>query len=282
MAFPFEPNKQSKGHVFYDIRMELPGFETVSDATKESQIRQNILTKGGHSDLAEKLFECGWNCDCTSPACPQCSRTHRRGFYHAARTLSNQYDEANQQAVTLAYYSEAITSEELEDFDPKQIKDRLRQQLVRCDFQNPVIGGLELDYHDDIDLWIPHFHLLVLDDARALETLRKQRARKEKRPTRTTSSPTSRPMLVQSLKNPSKQLSYLCKQRWQLIRSYPDPVTGKRRTKKYRLEQYEFILALAVLDGYTFSDLMFTYKVRVNSNEFRLIPSVFEEKGETM
>jgi len=283
MAFPFEPNKQRKRRPFYDIRKDLPGFETIAAVKKESQTRQASLIIEGNYTLAAKLADCATFYRCMSPACPRCVRINRRGFYHAATVLSKQYNRAHQRIVTVIYYSEAMTSEQLEYFIPSTLKDRLRQQLVRCGFQNPVAGGLELDYHEDIGLWIPHLHLLVVDNIKALETLRKRYLAKEKRPT-SDSTPegyTSRPMLVQVLKNPPKQLSYLCKQRWQLIRPYEDLEKGKRKTRKLRLKKNEFIQSLTVLDSYTFSDLMFTFKVRVNCNEFRVTPSVCEKKDET-
>ncbi|MBX3617242.1 hypothetical protein [Nitrosomonas sp.] len=281
MAFPFTPNKQSKSRHFYDIRTDLPNFETLEDAKKESQIRQKALIKGGYHDLAEKLADCAQDYRCESPACPRCVRHNRRGFYDAAAALSKQHDRANQRTVTLIYYSEAMTNEELESFDPNRLTERVRKQLTRSGFQNPVIGGLELDYHEDIDLWIPHFHLLVTNDIEPLEILREKYFRKEKRPTSkgTHTTPTSRPMMVQRLKRPPKQLSYLCKQRWQSISAYIAIVTGKRRTDKHRLETYKFILSLIVLDSYTFSDLMILYKVRVVNNEFKVSPSVYELKG---
>ena len=105
MAFPFNLNQLSKGPVFYDIREDLPGFETIADVDKESQIRQKALikrglVKRGYIDLAEKLFEGGGDdYHCMSPACPRCVRINRQGFYHAATTLSNQYDEANQRLI---------------------------------------------------------------------------------------------------------------------------------------------------------------------------------------
>lgn len=232
MAFPFEPNKQRRRRPFYDIRADLPNFETIAAVKKESQIRQASLIKGCNHTLATKLADCDRITDyrCMSPACPKCVRHNRRGFYHAATVLSKQYNRANQRTVTLIYYSEAMTNEQLEDFDPGRLKERGRKQLTRCGFQNPVTGDLELDYHEDIGLWIPHFHLLVVDDIPALEKLRKRYLAKEKRPA-SNSTPegyTSRPMLVQDLKHPPEQLSYLCKQRWQLIRPYEDPETGKQ------------------------------------------------------
>lgn len=171
-----------------------------------------------------------------------------------------------------------MTSKELKDFDPNRLTERLRKQLTRCGFLNPVIGGLELDYHEDIGLWIPHFHLLVVDDTEPLITLRKKHFKKEKRPASkgTHTTPTSRAMMIQGLKHPPEQLSYLCKQRWQLIRPYEDPETDKRKTRKLRLKGYKFILSLTVLDSYTFSDLMLLYRVRVVNNEFRVTPSVCE------
>lgn len=281
MAFPFTPNKQSKNRRFYDIRNDLPNFETIEDAKKESQIRQKALIKGGYHDLAGKLADCAADYRCESPACPKCVRHNRRGFYHAATALSKQHDMANQRTVTLIYHSEALTSEELKDFNPNRLTERVRKQLTRCGFQNPVIGGLELDYHEDIELWIPHFHLLVTNDTEPLEILREKYLAKEKRPPSksTHTTPTSRPMMVQKLKRPPKQLSYLCKQRWQSICAYIDSFKGKRRTDKHRLETYKFILSLIVLDSYTFSDLMILYKVRVVNNEFKVSPSVCELKG---
>jgi hypothetical protein len=282
MSFPFEPNKQSRRRPFYDIRKDLPGFETIAAVKKESQIRQASLIKVGNHQLAAKLADCAIYCRCMSPACPLCVRINRRGFYHAATRLSKRHKMANKRIVTLIYYSEAMTSEQLEDFYPNRLKERVRKQLTRCGFQNPVIGGLELDYHEDIGLWVPHLHLLVVDDIPALKTLRKRYLAKEKRPTSdsTPESYISRPMLEQDLNDPPEQLSYLCKQRWHLIRTYKNPETGKRRTRKLRLKKNEFIQSLTVLDSYTFSDLMFTFKVRVNCNEFRVAPSVCERKGE--
>jgi len=207
MAFPFTPNRQSKSRHFYDIKTDLPNFETEEDAAHESQIRQKALIKGGYHDLAEKLADCAEDYRCASPACPQCVRIHRRGFYHAATELSKQYDLVNQRIVTLIYYSEAMTNEGLMNFDPKQLTGRTYKQLVRCGFKNPVIGGLELDYHEDIGLWIPHFHLLVVDDISPLVTLRKKHFKKEKRPASESmhTTPTSRAMMVQELKHPPQQ-----------------------------------------------------------------------------
>lgn len=278
MAFPFNLKQVRRNLDFYDIKKDLPNFETIEDAINESQIRQKALIKGGYHDLAEKLADCTKDYRCESPACPQCVRHNRRGSYHAAAVLSEQYDLANQRTVTLICYSEAMTNEELENFDPNRLKEKVRKQLTRCGFENPVIGGLELDYHEDIGLWIPHFHLLVVDDAEPLITLRKKHFKKEKRPT-SDNPPTSyisRSMMVQELKHPPEQLSYLCKQRWQSICAYIDIVTGKRKTRKLRLKGYKFILSLAVLDRYTFSDLMLLYRVRIVNNEFRVTPSVCE------
>ncbi|MBS0298567.1 MAG: hypothetical protein JSR32_01320 [Proteobacteria bacterium] len=283
MAFPFEPNKQSKKPDFYDIETDLPGFESEEDAANESQIRQNTLISEGYRSLAWDLAHCVKKRPCMSPACPQCVRHNRRGFYHAATALSKQHNSANQRTVTLIYYSEAMTSKELKDFNPNRLTERVRKQLTRCGFNYPVIGGLELDYHEDIKRWIPHFHLLVTNDIEPLEILREKYLAKEKRPPSksTHTTPTSRPMMVQRLKRPPKQLSYLCKQRWQSICAYIAIVKGKRKrkTRKLRLKGYKFILSLIVLDSYTFSDLMILYKVRVVNNEFKVSPSVCELKG---
>ena len=285
MAFPFNLNQLSKGPVFYDIREDLPGFETIADADKESQIRQTALFKRGlvnrvYNDLAEKLFEGGGDdYHCMSPACPRCVRVNRQGFYHAATTLSNQYDEANQRLITLVYYSDVMTTKQLMGFDYTRIEQRLYKQLERCGFKHPVIGGLELDFNEDIKRWVPHFHLLAVNDVEAIEKLRGY-FKKEKRSMSSVdpfAQYISRPMLVQRLKNPSKQISYLCKQRWQSIHAYRDK-DGKRRTSKRRLDERRFPQSLRLLDQFSFSDLLFLYKARVISNEI-IGASCQREKG---
>ena len=285
MAFPFNLNQLSKGPVFYDIREDLPGFETIADVDKESMIRQTALFKRGlvnrvYNDLAEKLFEGGGDdYHCMSPACPRCVRVNRQGFYHAAMTLSNQYNVINQRTFTLVYYSEAMTTGQLIAFNPARLQQRLRQQLIRCGFKHPVIGGLELDYNEDIQRWVPHFHLLAVNDVEAIEKLRGYFT-KEKRSMSSVDPSAqyiSRPMLVQRLKNPSKQISYLCKQRWQSIHVYRDK-DGKRRTSKRRLDERRFPQSLRLLDQFSFSDLLFLYKARVISNEI-IGASCQREKG---
>jgi len=281
MRFPFNLNlnQLSKDPDFNDIREDLSGFESKQECIKESQIRQKALITGGYHELAEKLAKCTGDYRCMSPACPQCSRTHRQGFYHAATTLSNQYNEANQRTVTLVYYTEVMTTKQLKKFDPARLQQRLRKQLVRCDFRRPVIGGLEIDYNEDIQRWVPHFHLLVVDDVEALEKLRGY-FKKEKRSmssVATSAQYISRPMLVQSLKDSPKQLSYLCKQRWQSIHAYRDK-DGKRRTSKRRLDKKRFPLSLRILDQLSFSDLLFLYKARVSGNEI-MSTSCQREKG---
>lgn len=127
MAFPFEPNKQRRRRPFYDIQAVLPGFETIAAVNKESQIRQASLIIEGNHQLAEKLADCIKDCRCMSPACPKCVRINRRGFYHAATVLSKRHKTVNKRIVTLIYFSAAMTSEELEEFNPSTLKDRLRQ-----------------------------------------------------------------------------------------------------------------------------------------------------------
>ena len=172
-----------------------------------------------------------------------------------------------------------MTTRQLIAFNPARLQQRLRKQLIRCGFKHPVIGGLELDFNEDIKLWVPHFHLLAVNDVEAIEILRGY-FKKEKRsmsPTDPSAQYISRPMLVQRLKNPSKQISYLCKQRWQSIHAYRDK-DGKRRTSKRRLDERRFPLSLRILDQFSFSDLLFLYKARVISNEI-IGASCQREKG---
>lgn len=275
MRCPLPPNHR-KRLMFHDIEHDLEGFETPEDCGHESQIRQKMLCKSGRSDdraLAQKLADCGPKDRCGSAACPHCCREQRRDIYDQTVTISKQFPKKNQYVVTLVLYSEAMTSMQLRELDIGRMKDRLRQQLVRSGFKNPVMGGLEFDFHEDIELWILHFHLIVLDDEEPIEKLRKY-YQKEKRPsTKANVGRISRPMLVQRLENVPEQISYLCKQRPQSIRPYQDE-DGVWRTRKLRLSDKRSCLVLRVLDRVGFNGLLFLYKSRQVGGEVRMALSV--------
>ena len=148
--------------------------------------------------------------------------------------------------------------------DPKIYKQRLYQQLKRAGFNGPVIDYFDIDYHPEIGLWLPHFHFLVLDEDPPVDEL-KRRFYSKKIFIENRSTDTNRPVVVQEVKDPAQQISYLFKSYWSRVEAYD--VRGQRRTKKYRLMPSELRLSLRVMDRVGFSGFLFLYKVRYKGNQ---------------
>tara|TARA_R110000782_G_scaffold30891_4_gene76567 strand:- start:3652 stop:4467 length:816 start_codon:yes stop_codon:yes gene_type:complete len=234
-------------------------FETVNEVNNRSSLRQKVLSKSSRDDciqLSDKLYACNYE-PCCSAACPRCFRCYRRWFYAEVCHLYEQYDEAY--SLTIIYYDECLTSKELYKYDPKTLKDRLRQQLKRSGFKQPVIGCLEIDYHPEINRWLPHFHLLVLGDPIPVIALRRNFKKNIQVKGRT--SKANRPVHVRIIKNKEKQLSYLCKSYWSRVEAYTNK-QGKRQTRKVALKSKQLQLSLLVLDRMGYSGLLFLYGVR--------------------
>lgn len=176
-------------------------------------------------------------------------------------------------ALTVIYYDECLTSKDLYRFDPDGIKNRLRKQLERSGFKQPMIGCLEVDYHSELKKWLPHFHLLVLGDPAPVTALRRYFKKHIEIKGRTTS--VNRPVHMSVIKNKEKQLSYLCKSYWTHVVAYTDE-HGKRRTRKIGLKGKQLQLSLLVLDRIGYSGLLFLYSVRRHGSE--LVNSAVSEQ----
>ena len=167
----FESNVQ-KGEK-YDITKDLDGFESNIKAESESVIRQSYLDIAINEksrELGERLALCEKDNRCGSAACPHSAREFRRSIYAESRALYEQYGMVY--IVTVVLYFDALTSKELFSMDPKLYKQRLYQQLKRAGFKGPVIGYFDIDYHTEIGRWLPHFHLLVLENDPPISELR--------------------------------------------------------------------------------------------------------------
>lgn len=121
------------------------------------------------------------------------------------------------------------------------------------------MGDYELDFHTDIQRWMPHLHLLMPRETGALKTLRK--AMKRDKNMRARAGIISRPMKSQKLKDFDEQVTYCFKGMWLEVRPYPDEA-GKRRTPKHRLPPVLLARALCKQDEMGFTGLTFTSGVR--------------------
>ncbi|OHT22715.1 hypothetical protein A3Q29_09420 [Providencia stuartii] len=248
----------------------LPNFETVKDVRQERELRIKKLTRylsKKSQKLMNKLKNCHPEYPCGSAACPECVRKHRLEMTKAVMTICSNLDEWK--SVTLIFYQDAISNDDFWGFDLNKLKRRLRRWLNDCGFSTVVIGGYEMDFHTDVRKWLPHFHLIVPNEPDAINKLRlKMRSQQNAvfRP-----NIINRPILVNNLKIPEKQISYHFKLIWWRIESiiYDETINvvrkiskRNRRTTKCRLLKKEYIQSLLMLDKIGISELTFMYKVK--------------------
>ncbi|EAT3568680.1 hypothetical protein ES756_15190 [Salmonella enterica] len=259
----------------------IPGFETREQMEKERLYRIKALLKAVRQNrnnnrdeskevrkahkkwrrqarqLKRKLEACTPEHRCGSAACPQCFRMHR--LRKLTELLPLRASMGVYRVVTLVYYDAMLTEDEINCWDHKKFRERVYKMVKRAGFRGKIVGGYELDFHTDIQRWMPHLHLLIPREPGALKTLRKAMTRDKN--IRARVGITSRPMKSQKLKDFDAQVTYCFKGMWQEVRPYPDEA-GKRRTRKHRLPPVLLARALYKQDEMGFTGLTFTSGVR--------------------
>lgn len=257
-----------------EIKRQVPKFETIEDVYEERLKRiKSLRTIGRRLDkreylkLAIKLENCWLGGPCGSAACPECFRLHRLEMIGEVLRLCKK--RKNWRGLTLIFYQDALSDSQLLQWQPNTLIARLRRWLNECGFDEMVIGGFELDFHREANKWMPHFHLIIPNDKKAIKSLRVRM--KNKRNMNARKNVINRPMLVSKLKNPMRQVSYRFKAIWWRVESiqYDDyDIQGskerkrKRWTKKYRLFRKQYVDSLIKLDSIGIAGLTFMYKVR--------------------
>jgi hypothetical protein len=138
----------------------LDGFESVHEARRRRRSLANILGNDWPK-LALRLRSCRGQDKCLSGACPLCQRRVRlRLAGHIAQHV--QSDWADWSTVTIVSDDYRYSVGHLSSFDPKKMKDRLRQQLQRSAISDvPVYGGIDIDFDVGTQRFVPHLYLIV-------------------------------------------------------------------------------------------------------------------------
>lgn len=247
-SFSYIANKvETKAHVDLELKKRVIGL--YKDGRRECSL------------LAIKLNECSDEEPCCSAACPKCFREKRIKFITEKIKLIRSLD--NWRIITLIFYENMFVDDQLMDFDVNKLKDRLRKKLERIGYKGIVVGFFDLDYHSELERWIPHFHLLANRDKEGVEELSMYMNRNKNITCR--GGVINRPILIQRLNDRVEQISYLHKLYWSRVEYYIDD-EGKRRTKKYRLRDKQHCLSLMKLDQIGFIGLEFTYGTGRHSN----------------
>lgn len=245
------------------IESLLPKFETHEKCCYENAFRVSKLfnsTRYSARVLAEKILDCDEEEPCFSLACYECLRRFRLKKISQLALFCEDYKEWK--FATFIYYDEMVS--ELSHIDIPRLKNRLYKQLHHADITDAVIGYFEVEYSIECNHWLPHFHLLV--KCRNSHTPEWERLRKlfQKQDVPNNINVIKFcPVEVKELKNPLRQIAYICKFMWQRKEVFIGK-DERRKSKKYRLPKSKFIDALLKLDSLKLVDVEFMYRVKQN------------------
>ncbi|WP_447881407.1 hypothetical protein [Serratia fonticola] len=262
--------KQNPSHIARLIRKEMPTFETLKQADVENRTRITILRRVGKKldkpdcfALADRLESCVNDYPCGSMACFRCSRQRRLRLID--KWLSFFQANPNYVMVTLVFYDEMFPNRHLFGWDLDRLKHRLRKQLERIDFEEPIVGGFEMDYHRHTQKpseseWMPHFHLLIPNDPAKLKQLHQYMLRAKNLHRR--KEKINRPMHKKQIVSAVQALTYCIKGIWWEIPHFVNAEGKLKKCPKCRLTDNVLAKSLVKLDRLTDSQLTFTMNVQ--------------------
>lgn len=239
------------------VMRKCPRFESKEQAMVEKAVRARALLNA-NPELCDILENCKAKKRCKSAACPVCFREQRVRL--VTTLLEYPQKRPKWRFVTIVMYADYLTDEQLRSFDVSKFKDKFRKLLEKAGIEGPVIGGIEPDYHESEQKWLPVLHLLVPKDKTALGVLRNLLKKRNKGHIRSAGTK-KRPMLVKKVKERGSLYTYLFKSYWVQVSIYSDKA-GKSRTMKKRLPKKQLVLSLETLHRIGFENLTFTYKVK--------------------
>jgi hypothetical protein len=150
------------------------GEETRKEMKEEKKKRNKILMTGDDENIAvgRKLDGCRKSARCKSPACPVCNFKERRKWIRGLLSLLEEHGTIY--AATIVPNKLIMKPLGLRQVNIDQVKDTLRQQIVRVGLNHAIIaGGVEVVYREKMDRVLVHLHLIIADCTRAeIEELR--------------------------------------------------------------------------------------------------------------
>jgi hypothetical protein len=226
------------------------GFETPDAADRERLGRIASLRQSPDPRallVARRLASCERGARCLSPACPYCGGRTRIWFYaEIARLfdLRGSAAAANLQLITLVHEDWIHSKSELHSFDPQVLIDRVRHQFLRAGIPDvSMFGAVHGEFDEQRTYWQPHLHLVAADMRRVhLDLIRNRYYRPSPR--------VDRPMVVQPVINPARQISYLYKSYWPMKIRYVTASGEKRSTFRRIPEPYhtQYLIKLDQFD----------------------------------
>lgn len=247
------------------LLMETDGrhaFETPAAADRERLFRIVFLRQSSDPRavaVARRLEGCVRDARCLSPACPCCFGRTRIWFYgEIARILGirGTGPVTSLKLITLVH-EDWIRPKSAATFDfcPKALIDCVRHQFRRAGIRGTtVLGAVHGEFAEQREYWQPHLHLVAEDVGQEHLNLLRQKHYQR-------SVHVPRPMVVQPIIHPARQLSYLLKSYWPMRVRYLDAF-GEEMSTFHRLTEPYHSEYLIMLDQLNLLDLILLIGVR--------------------
>jgi hypothetical protein len=218
-----------------------PGRETLADAERLNDEQLYVLLPA-LPVIGRALQKChGVNPGCLLPICAVCARDYRVDPIAQLHALAGAYPGPHEVATI---YLKLFAPDSLADADLRRTGEMLRKRLDRAGFKGAIlVGGIEVAWQENWQRWLLHAHVLAIGvDPTAWQRL--EAALKN--------SGTWRPIEVDELRDPDKQLSYCIK-----FVTYHQP--GRRLVP---LPADRLVELAAWQSQYRFEDFLFAYGAR--------------------
>jgi hypothetical protein len=188
-------------------------------------------------------------------------------FYAEAVQLFNAHEPnawSSLRVLTLVHEGWIIPDSQIACFNPTLLVDRVRHQFLRAETTGAiVIGAIHGEYDKQRQYWQPHLHLIAQGLSEKSEKLIRHR---HYRP----SAYVSRPMVVQPLENPARQVSYLLKSYWPMRIRYIDAY-GEERSSFQRIAEPYQAAYLVMLNRFNLLDFVLLIGVRRNGHVLKAL-----------
>jgi hypothetical protein len=218
-------------------------FETSDKAVERNESRVGVLQKSALG-IARAIGQCNDDKPCRLPICAVCAREYRIVFSSQLGRIAEAFAGPHQ---FVTVHLETIDPGGLEQVIIRRSHDALRKRFVRHGLGGSILaGGTEVTWLADANVWIFHVHLLAISSPpRAWDRLRKDLV----------AAGVKRPVVVQRLRDPARQLSYAQK----FITLHRPPKRSGRGVPLTKARLAELAKWMA---EYRFEDFAFLYGAR--------------------
>jgi hypothetical protein len=222
-------------------------IETLAEAEQRNETRIDQFLAHGASEIARIIARCDGidGNGCGQPGCAVCARGHR---LKAIKQLLNLAASRKAYRYVVTLYLEHHPLGQLQQADPRRIKESLRKRLDRCGLKGAIFaGGIEVAWQARRQRWLVHAHLLMIGvDENGWAQLKKAYSGSE----------VDDPAVRDPLNDEDRQISYLVKF---VTYHRPGKRLGNRPPRAYPLPAMRLAELATWWSRYRLQDFLFSY-----------------------